>query len=179
MQEEPHFTLNKIKKSLFLLFILASFCAGQEKANNTSHIFSQQIRVGKDIIKVHIESEPFISSNHNINSKEWKIDGKGPIGVDGKCIEPLVGIKSIVVTWDGKKFELPQDLHNDVYSPSLTYVERETTGKSEGVLVIPDINNQWIMIRMMSFRWASAPYCVYWIVSKNGKATRFVQTMGT
>lgn len=169
--------MNKVYMyGLTLRIVCQAACALEAQSEHGSK-FTESIRIGADEVTVVVESQPFVPNEHVLDAGKWLIDGRRPIGVDGHEVHPLTEIKSMTISWGGKMIDVPRAAYGDIYSPSLNKARPEPIEKSEGVQILADNEDGGLMIRMLSFKWASAPYYVYWIVSKEGKLMRFVQQL--
>lgn len=172
--------------SKLLLWICAFlYCItlnAQESASVEKAKFVGNIHVGTEHVEVVLESKPFIPAEHFQDVENWKINGRRPIGVDGHEVNPINEIKSMTVSWGGDKIEIPAAFYNDIYSPALNEAKAEPLESSEGIRIIPihlpGREGKAIMVRMLSRRWVSAPYCVYWVICKDGNHLRFVEMLG-
>lgn len=168
--------MNKLLILTRVLIALSTAHAQSVKAGEDSK-FIGTIDIGGDVVSIVIESKSFVRSKHVQDVENWEIDGKRPIGVDGHEVNPKEQIESMSLTWNGKRIDIPESFYNDIYSPTLKVAKLGPLEKGEGILLLPDKDSDSIMIRMRSFKWASAPYCVYWVLSKNGSRMRFVQPL--
>lgn len=161
-----------MKIATFYLLFYVSNAIGQVADYPTT--YEQTIATGANSISIEIKEQPFVDSSHRLDEKNWKIDGDGPIGVDGHEVHPKFEISSIAVIWNSKKITIPKKLYSDCYSPALKKISNPSKLSAEGIRATISSSGKSILISMTSYRWSSCPYQIHWIISENGDCDRFV-----
>jgi hypothetical protein len=164
------------------VFIFIAFLCGYQPAY--SEEFRDTLLVGRDTIVVFINSIPFQAKAHRIDSSKtefgtatnrdndtiyWigRIDGRIIYGTDGEL--PRTEISKFIVSWNGHPVKIPKSLYSDCFEPHLSNISYETPI----IRTVESENGSSVLIHMQGSD-AGGSYEVWWIISRDGKHSRFI-----
>jgi hypothetical protein len=155
--------------------ILLIGCSGMVQSVRASE-FRDTLVVGKDTITVFINSIPFRASAHRIDSSGAiveRIDGRKAYGTDGDIPHNEIG--TFKVTWGGRPIRIPKRLYSDCFEPILTDAFAHVESGEEPLVIqaVESEDGSSVLIDMYGGD-AAGSYEVWWIISKNGKHSRFI-----
>ena len=103
------------------------------------------------------------------------IDGRRPLGTD--CNMPQVEIASMKFFFDGKEIPVPARLYSDCYTPPpfKEYKKRGWVNKYLNVKLSDDLERVFVFLAAGD---GAGVYDVIWVLSKDGRHTRFSNSGG-
>src|SRR5947207_1551836 len=106
-----------LAKSLLHIGLCILAATGIAKESENATVFRKKL-VYPAHISILITRKRFNTSDHKIDTKHWRIDGKRPYGVDGGSI-PEYQIDRFQVTFAGETVIVPRSLYSDCFTPVL------------------------------------------------------------
>ncbi len=167
-----------MKKIILLASLLLPVAAaGQGQNIGTFHFSDQNNDHAATLV---VTTKAFVRSEHQVTfaSEEYlkkhgfsptkgvfvvtKIDGRKPLGTDGEI--PRVGISSMVVSFRGKRTQIPRSLYTDCFNPNFK--------KTGFVAKLNDAGDALFVF--MAGSDGAGGYEVMWTLRRDGHHSRFV-----
>jgi len=128
-------------------------------------------------IQATLSSKPFDSKRHKITSpapesgESVHIDGKRPIGID-RIADAQTEFSRFEISWDGKVVLVPRSLYSDCFNPNLRRKEGWWDDKNT-VYFLPSQDASSLLIQMQGSD-GEGSYFASWVITSNGKHSRFI-----
>jgi hypothetical protein len=172
----PSFGTSTILFASFLILAFPHRLTSQTERDT----FRDTVVVGRDVITVFMNSIPFQARSHRIDSSKTefgvatfgddslylmgRIDGRPIFGTDGDL--PRSEIGRLEVRWNKMLISIPESLYADCFDPSFNQDPRM-------IELVASEDGSHVLLEMHGSDGAGA-YTVWWIISRNGKHSRFI-----
>jgi hypothetical protein len=179
--------MNNSIRIVIVIFVLivtsSSLLLGQTSIKKQTDFFRDSTIVGKDTIRVFINKIPFRKNAHHIDSSKTefgvahrgrdtsyiigRIDGNKIFGTDGEI--PRYEIGRFEVSWNGRPVIIPKSLYSDCFEANFKHGDDAPAM----IEIVTSEDSSRVLIEMHGSD-AGGSYTVWWIISKNGKHSRFI-----